>query len=323
MKAVVYERYGSPDVLELRDIPIPEIGDNDVLVRIRAGGANPFDWHYMRGLPYIMRFVLGLRRPKSGSILGSDMAGVVEAVGKTATRFRPGDEVFCEVNKGGFAEYISVPEEKLCAQPSNLSFEESAAVPMAAMTALVGVRDVCKVEPGHKVLVNGASGGVGTFAVQIAKAFGAEVTGVCSHRNVDLVESLGADRVIDYTREDFTAAAERYDAIIDSIGNHPMSACRRVMTREGVYGAVGGGHGKVIGPLRHQLRAMLTSPFVSQKMGPINDKPNSDLPTLVKLIEDGKVKPVVDRTFLLTETAAAMRYLETGRARGKVVVSVD
>jgi len=251
MKAIVYDKYGAPDeVLELREIDKPAVSDDEVLVRVRAASANPYDWHMFRGLPYPMRMMTGLRKPKSRTVLGSDMAGQVEAVGKNVSQFRPGDEVYAEVGSGGFAEYVSVSEDSLALKPANLSFEQSAAVPMAAETALQGVRDKGNAQSGQKVLVNGASGGVGTFAVQIAKHFGAEVTGVCSTRNVDLVRSIGADHVVDYTQEDFMQGDQRFDLILDAVGNHSISEYRRVMTPRGTYGAFGGGGGRWLGPAR-------------------------------------------------------------------------
>ena len=322
MKAIVYERYGSPDVLQLRELdkPIPEEGE--VLVRIIAAGLNPYDWHFLRGLPYPMRLMTGLQKPKQATILGSDMAGQVEAVGKAITRFRPGDEVFAEVGSGSCAEYICVSEAKLGPKPANATFERAAAVPMAAQTALVGLRDLANVQAGHRVLINGASGGVGTFAVQIAASLGAEVTGVCSTRNLEMVRSIGAAHVIDYTQEDFSRGTARYDVIFDMVGNHSLSACRRVLTSEGFYGTPGGGHGHWFGPATQQLKCTLISPFVSQKLAPVNDKPNKDLDVLSELIESGKITPTIDRVYPLSETADAMRYLETGRVRGKVVISV-
>ncbi len=323
MKAIVYTRYGSPDVLELRDVDKPLPNHNEVLIRVRAAGLNPYDWHFLRGLPYPMRLLTGLRKPKRATILGSDMAGQVESVGGHVTRFRPGDEVYAEVGVGACAEYISVPEKKLRARPANLTFEQAAAVPMAAQTALIGLRDAGQAKPGQKVLINGASGGVGTFAVQIAKALGAEVTGVCSAKNIELVRSLGADHVIDYAQEDFTTRSkERYDMILDLVGNHTLAECRRALTPNGFYGTTGGEKGEWFGPMALQFKATLLSPFVSQRLAPVNDKPNQDLDFLRELIEAGKVTPVIDKTYPLTETARAMRYLETGRVRGKVVVSV-
>ncbi len=322
MKAIVYHEYGSPDVLALQDVAEPVVTDGAVLVRIRAASANPYDWHFMRGLPYFMRAVSGLRTPKD-SRLGSDMAGEVEAVGKGVTRFRPGDAVYGFVAHGGFAESIAVAEEVLGPKPANLTFAQAAAVPLAALTALQGLRDAGQVRPGQRVLIVGASGGVGTFAVQLAKAFGAEVTGVCSTRNVALVRSLGADHVIDYTREDFTQGTRRYDLILQLAGMQPPSECRRALTPEGTLAlSSGDSRGRWIGPLGRIIKAAALSPFVSQKLGSFEAKSNrDDLRFLTELIESGKVTPVIDRTYPLCETADAIRYLETGRARGKVVIT--
>ena len=249
MKAIVYDEYGAPDdILELQEINKPVIGDGEVLVRIRAASANPYDWHMVRGLPYPMRMMTGLRTPKGTTVLGSDMAGQVEAVGTGVTGFRPGDAVYAEVGSGGFAEYVSVSGDSLALKPANVSFEQAATVPMAAETALQGLRDKGNVQPGQKVLINGASGGVGTFAVQIAKHFDAEVTGVCSAKNVALVRSIGADHVVDYTEEDFTQGDQHYDLILDAVGNHSISEYRHVMTPKGTYGAFGGGSGLWLGP---------------------------------------------------------------------------
>ena len=322
MKAIVYDRYGSPDVLELReeDKPVPK--EHEILVRIHAAGLNPYDWHFLRGLPYPMRLITGLRKPKQVTILGSDMAGQVEAVGDSVTRFRPGDDVFAEVGCGGCAEYICVSESNLGLKPASATYEQMAAIPMAAQTAMVGLRDLASVQVGQKVLINGASGGVGTFAVQIAAALGAEVTGVCSTRNLEWVRSIGADHVIDYTQEDFTRGTARYDTIFDMVGNHSISACRRVLTSKGFYGTPGGGHGHWFGPTTQQLKCTLLSPFVSQKLVPVNDTSNKDLDFLGELIESGKVTPVIDKVYPLPETADAMRYLEEGHVKGKVIISV-
>jgi len=324
MKAIVYEEYGAPeDVLELRDIDNPEVADDEVMIRIRAASLNPYDWHFLRGLPYVMRLMIGLRKPRRAPVvLGSDMAGQVEAVGRSVTRFRPGDEVYAEVGIGSCAEYITVPEAKPALKPANLTFEQAAAVPMAAQTALVGVRDQANVQPGQKVLVNGASGGVGSFAVQLAKTLGAEVTGVCNTRNIEMVRSLGADHIIDYTHENFTEGNERYDFILDTVGNHPMSHNRRVLTSKGTYGAPGAGGGRWLGAATQQLKAAALSPFVSQKMVPVNDKPNKDLHYMKELIEAGEVTPVIDTTYPLSKAADAMRHVEEGHTRGKVVITV-
>jgi NADPH:quinone reductase-like Zn-dependent oxidoreductase len=322
LKAITYHRYGSPDVLELEEVDEPVVNDDEVLVRVRAASVNPRDWHFMRGLPSIMR-PLGLRIPKDGG-LGSDVAGQVEAVGKTVTRFRPGDEVFAHVLRGGFAEYTAVPEDVLGLKPANLTFEQAAAVPLAGLTALQGLRDHGRVQPGQKVLIIGASGGVGTFAVQIAKSFGADVTGVCSTRNVDLVRSIGADHVIDYTQEDFTQSGQKYDLILQLAGTRSPSDCRRALTPKGkLLLSSGESDGRWIGPLDRMIKAVVLSPFVSQRLGAFEARRSGeDLQVLKELIEAGKVSPVIDRTYPLIETPAAMRYLEEGHARGKVLITV-
>ena len=322
VKAVVYETYGSPEVLELQEIDRPTVQDDEVRVAVRAAAINPFDWHYLRGTPHMVRLITGLRRPRHVTVLGSDMAGVVEAVGAKVTRFRPGDEVYAEVGTGGCAEYVSISQDLPVRKPAALGFEQAAAVPMAAGTALQGVRDKGRVQPGHKVLINGASGGVGTFAVQIARSFGAEVTGVCSQANAEMVRSIGADHVIDYTTDDFTRGEQRYDLIFDTVGNRSLSKCRRVLTAKGVYGATGGGSGRWLGPVVPQLKAVALSPFVSQRLVAVNDKPNQDLGFLNELIESGQITPVIDRTYPLSEVPEAMRYLEEGHARGKIVITV-
>ena len=325
MKAIAYEEYGSADVLEIRDVRKPNIEGDQLLVRVRAASANPYDWHFMRGIPYIARLMAtGLRKPKQ-SVLGTDVAGEVEAVGNSVTRFRPGDEVFGFVGSGGFAEYVSAPEKLLAFKPANLTFQQAATVPLAGVTALQGLRDAGEIRPGQKVLIIGASGGVGTFAVQIAKWYGAHVTGVCSTKNLDMVRSIGADRVIDYTREDFTRSGQRYDLIFQLAGTASPSACRRVLSRKGrLVLSSGDSPGRIIGPVGRLIKAVLLSPFVSQTLRPFIAKPSSDdLQILRELIEAGSVTPVIDRTYPLIEAADAIRYLETGRARGKVVVSVS
>lgn len=324
MKAIAYEEFGSPDVLELREVRKPDVEPDEVLVRVRAASPNPYDWHFMRGLPYIARLAgAGLRKPKN-SVLGSDMAGEVEAIGNEVTRFRPGDEVFGFVGAGGFAEYVSTREELLGLKPANLSFQQAATVPLAAMTALQGLRNVGEIRSGQRVLIVGASGGVGTFAVQIAKWFGADVTGVCSTRNLEMVHSMGADHVIDYTREDFTRSGQKYDLIFQLAGTASASACRRVLTPKGrLVLSSGDSPGRFIGPVDRIIKAVLLSLFVGQTMRPLVTKPRSDdLQFLRELIEAGSVTPVIDRTYPLSEAADAIRYLETGRARGKVVISV-
>ncbi|MGZ5396778.1 MAG: NAD(P)-dependent alcohol dehydrogenase [Mycobacterium sp.] len=322
MKAIVYCDYGPPDVLKLENIEKPIPGDDQVLVRVRAASVNPLDHHYMRGTPYVMRMGTGLRKPKI-TRLGVDFAGTVEAIGRNVTQFKPGDEVFGG-RTGAFAQYVSVSEGRaLVMKPENMTFEQAASVPIAAITALQALRDKGKVQPGQKVLINGASGGVGTFAVQIGKSFGAHVTGVCSTRNVDLVRSLGADEVIDYTRQDFTRSGQRYDVIVDMVGNHPFLAYRRVLNPKGIYVLVGGPKGRWIAPLDRFIKAGLLSPFVSQEFVTLMANLNrEDLTILRDLMRTGKVTPVVDRRYRLSEASEAIRYLETGRARGKVVIAV-
>ena len=326
MKAVVYTDYGSPDVLEIRDIKKPVPNDDQVLIKVRAASINPLDWHFMEGTPYIMRAMgVGLRKPKDPR-LGVDMAGQVEAVGKNVTQFKPGDEVFGG-RTGAFAEYVCARADRaIVLKPANITFEQAASVPIAAITALQGLRDKGHVQPGQKVLINGASGGVGTFAVQIAKSFGADVTGVCSTRNLDLVRSLGADHVIDYTKEDFTKGDERYDVILDNVGTQPLSGFRHALQPKGICVMIGGGgpnDGGLIGPMGRPIVALLMSPFISQKMGMMMAELNKeDLTILGDLMQSGKVKPVIDRTYPLSQIAEAMRYLEAGHARGKVIITV-
>jgi NADPH:quinone reductase-like Zn-dependent oxidoreductase len=321
MKAIVYRNYGSPDVLGCEEVEKPTPGDGEVLVRVRAAAANPMDYGLMSGV-YLMRLMTGLRKPKL-TRPGADLAGEVEAVGRNVTRFQPGDPVFGAA-RGAFAEYVCAREDRLALKPANITFEQAAAITVAGLTALQGLRDKGRLQPGQKVLINGASGGVGTFAVQIAKSLGADVTGVCSTRNVDLVQSIGADHVIDYTRGDFTRSGERYDLIFDCVGNRPLSAWRRVMTPKGTFVAVGvRPGGRWIGPLRYLVRFLVSSRFVSQKvvvfMASVNP---ADLTVLKDLIEAKKVTPVVDRRYSLSEAAEAIRYLQEGHARGKVVISV-
>jgi NADPH:quinone reductase-like Zn-dependent oxidoreductase len=318
MKAVVYYNYGSPDVLKCEEIEKPTAGDNEVLIKVRAASVNPLDRFFMRGTP-IVRILPGLRKPKV-TRLGVDVAGQVEAVGRNVTQFKPGDEVF-GVCRGAFAEYVCAVEDKLALKPANISFEDAAAVPVAALTALQGLRDKGRIQPGHKVLVDGASGGVGTFAVQIAKSFGAEVTAVCSTRNVDTARSLGADHVIDYTREDFTQSGQRYDLILGANAYHSIFDYRRALSRNGIFVMVGGGWIQI-------LQAMLLGPFLSRigskKMRFFIAKINTkDLDFLKDLLEAGKVVPVIDRRYPLSDVAEALRYLEEGHAQGKVVITVE
>jgi len=323
MKAIRYRCYGSPEVLELAEVAKPTPADDEVLVKVQAASVNPLDWHYMRGKPYIMRLSSGIGRPADPRF-GVDFAGTVEAVGKNVQRFKPGDEVFGG-KSGALAEFVTVREARaLVLKPANISFEEAAAVPIAAVTALQAVRDKGQVEPGQKVLVNGASGGVGTFAVQIAKSYGAEVTGVSSTRNLELVRSLGADHVIDYKQQDFTRGAQRYDVIIDNVGNHPLLAYRRVLEPDGIVVMVGGPSGDPwIGPLARPIRAAVLSPFVSQRFAMLMAELNpEDMGVLRDLLAAGKLKPVIDRRYTLSEVPAAIAYLEEGRARGKVVIAV-
>jgi NADPH:quinone reductase-like Zn-dependent oxidoreductase len=323
MKAITIDRYGSPDVLRLEDIDKPAVGADDVLVRIRAAGANIADCYIMTGRPYIMRLATGLFKPKVNG-LGANFAGQVEAVGESVTRFAPGDEVFGEVSMGAcFAEYTCAKEDGLAPKPANLTFEQAAAVPMAALTALQALRDKGHIEAGQKVLINGASGGVGTFAVQIAKSFGAEVTGVCSTPNVEMVKSLGADHVIDYTREDFTEGDERYDLMLDNVGNRSLLKCRRVLKPDAIYISNGGPDGRWLGPAAHLLKTLMLSPFVSQKVTPLLETANADdLHTLKDLIEAKRITPIIDRTYPLTEVPEALRHLQTHHARGKIVITL-
>jgi NADPH:quinone reductase-like Zn-dependent oxidoreductase len=324
MKAIVQDRYGPPDVLELRDIETPTAGDKEVLVRVHAAAVNALDWHYMRGDPYVARPSMGLRRPKV-RIRGRDFAGRVEAVGEGVDRFRPGDEVFGEAD-GAFAEYVSAPAGAVDPKPANLTFEQAAAVPVAGNTALMGLRDLAQVRPGQQVLINGASGGVGTFAVQIAKSLGAEVTGVCSARNADLVRSIGADRVIDYASEDFSRNGQRYDVVFDLVGNRSLTDCRRALTPDGTLVLSGGGvseGGSLVGPMALFVKGMLLSRFVRHRLLQFTEEPsNENLAALRQLIESGAVAPVVDRTYQLSEVPEAIRYLEVDHARAKVVIAV-
>jgi NADPH:quinone reductase-like Zn-dependent oxidoreductase len=322
MKAVVYTKYGSPDVLQLKEVEKPRPKGNEILIRVHAASANAADRHLMRGDPFFLRFAYGLLKPKK-QILGSDIAGRVEAVGRNVQEFLPGDEVFGDISGcglGSFAEYVSVPEHAVISKPASMTFEEAAAVPMAAVTALQGLRDKGQIQPGHKVLIHGASGGVGTFAVQIAKAFRAEVTAVCSTRKVDLVRSIGADHVIDYTQEDFTKTGQRYDLILAANGDRSIFEYKRALAPTGRYVVTGGSMAQL-------FQAMLLGPLLStagrQKMGNVLARPNQkDLACMKELLEAGKVIPVIDRCYPLSETAEAIRYLEAGHARGKVVITV-
>ena len=322
MKAIVQDKYGSADELELRDINKPELGDHDLLVQVHAAAFDPGVWHLMTGLPYLIRLGSGLRTPKS-HVLGKDVAGRVEAVGANVTQFQPGDEVFGTCD-GSFAEYACARENRLAPKPVNLTFEQAAAVPDSAVTAVHALRDAGKVQSGQKVLVIGAAGGIGTFAVQLAKAFGAKVTGVCSTTKTDLVQSIGADDVIDYTRDDFADRVHHYDLILDTAGNRSLSHLRRTLTPRGTLVIIGGeGGGRWVGADR-QLRAFLLSPFVSQRLLALFslERSQEDLKFLSGHIEAGKVRPIIDRTYPLSEVAEAIRSWEHGHARGKVVITV-
>lgn len=321
MKAIVQDRYGSPgEVLEIRDIDRPEIGNDEVLVRTRAASVNIGDWHMMRGLPYIVRLAGGLRKPKH-PVPGINVAGEVKSVGRDVRTLQPGAEVFgwCD---GAFAEYACAGEDNFLMKPADLTFEQSAAVGDSAITALKAVRDQAKVRPGQTVLVNGASGGVGTFAVQIANAFGAEVTGVCSARNADMVRSIGAERIIDYAREDFTESGERYDVMLDLVSSHSLADCRRALTPRGTYVLIGKSDpGRWFG-LGRLLRTLATSPFVGQTMRAFVATANrKDLTTLKEMVEAGKVTPVIDRSYGLSEVPEAMQYQGEGHTRGKIIVT--
>lgn len=323
MRAITYTVYGPPEVLSLTEVSQPAPGPDEILVRVRAASVNPLDWHFMRGTPYLVRLMTGWLRPKNPR-LGVDLAGTVEAVGGNVTAFKPGDEVFGAA-RGAFAEFVCAPAGRLVSKPANVSFTHAAAVPIAGLSALQGLRDTGGIRPGQKVLINGAAGGVGTFAVQIARALGAEVTGVCSTRNVELVRSLGAAHVVDYTREDFTRSGTRFDLILDAIGNHPPAALRRALTPTGTAALVGGSNaGRWLGPTADMIKASASSTFSRQKLRPVMARLNQpDLVVLAKMLQAGKVTPVIDRTYPLRDAPAAIRYLETGRARGKVVITLE
>jgi NADPH:quinone reductase-like Zn-dependent oxidoreductase len=337
MKAAVYTRYGPPDVVQIKDLEKPVPKDNEALIKVRAASVNPLDGGLVKGKPYSGRIMTGLRKPKD-TRPGRDVAGQVEAVGRNVTQFKPGDEVFgvCISDPqdsgvgvwvhchGAFAEYACAPESTLVMKPDNVTFEQAASAPIAAFTALQGLREKGQIQPGQKVLINGAAGGVGTFAVQIAKSFGADVTGVCSTRNVDMVRSIGADHVIDYTQEDFAKSGQRYDLFFDCFANHSLSACRRVLTPKGIYIGVGGpGSRWMIGLLARPIQALVLSPFVSQKLLTVLARPNKEgLTTMRELMATGKVRPVIDRCYRLSEVVEAIRYLEQRHARGKVVITL-
>jgi NADPH:quinone reductase-like Zn-dependent oxidoreductase len=323
MKAIVQERFGPPDVLRLVDTDLPEFEADDVLVRVHAAALNPYDWHMLRGDPLIARLMgVGLTKPKA-RVAGVDAAGRVETVGANVRGLQPGDQVlgFCQ---GAFAEYARARADRVVPKPARLTFEQAAAVPMAALTALQGIRDAGQVRAGHRVLVNGAAGGVGTYAVQIGAALGTEVTGVCSTGNVELVRSIGAAHVVDYTTEDFTEGPTRYDVILDNVGNRPLRRLRRALTPTGILVLnAGGSPGHVVGAVGSIVRAVVVNGFVRQRLQPLTAKQKrEDLLTLTALIEDGKLTPVLDRTYPLADTAEGLRHVEQGHARGKVVITV-
>jgi len=325
MKAVVYHEYGSPDVLAVQEVDKPAIKEGEVLMRVLGAAVNPGDWDLLHGRPYVLRPITGLRRPRN-KVLGLAVAGRIETVGNNMSKVRPGDDVYAEISKGGFAEYARVPQAALAPKPSNLTFEQAAAVPVVGVTALQALRDIGRVQPGQKVLINGASGGVGTFAVQIAKALGAEVTGVCSTKNVDLVRSIGADHVIDYTREDFTRSGQQYDLILDNVGNRSLSEYRRALTPKGMLIPNSNkGGGRWIGAfLRRAVKALLLSPFVSQRLRPFAASgKGEDLVVMTELMEAGKVTPVIDRAYPLGETGEALRYYGKGHTRGRIIITME
>ncbi len=322
MKAAVYRNYGSPDVLKYEEIEKPVPGDNEVLIRIRAAAVNPLDWHLMRGRPYVVRILFGLRRPRI-TRPGRDVAGEVEAVGRNVTQFKPGDEVFGSC-RGAFAEYVCAPESALVTKPANVTFDQAASAPVAVFTALQALRDKGRIQPGHKVLINGAAGGVGTFAVQIAKTFGADVTGVCSTRNLELVRSIGANRIIDYTREDFIRDGQRYDLILDCFATHSLTTYSRILSPGGTCVLVGGPAASVTGLLAGWIAAFVLSRLTSRKFVMfVARSSKEDLALIAELMATGKVTPVIDRRYGLSEVVEAVRYLERGHARGKVVITLE
>ncbi|MFD9700434.1 NAD(P)-dependent alcohol dehydrogenase [Lentzea sp. NPDC059081] len=327
MKAIVQDYYGSPDALRFEEVETPTAADDEVVVRVHAASVNPYDWHVMRGDPYLSRLVFGLGRPRR-RIRGRDFAGRVDSVGTAVTSWRRGDEVFGDLGaaNGAFAEYVSLPATMIEAKPATLTFEQAAALPLAATTALTCLRDAAEVEPGQRILVNGASGGVGTFAVQLAKTLGADVTAVCSTANVELLESIGADHVIDHTREDFSRCGRRHDVVLDLVGNRSLTDCRRVLTPRGTLVLSGGGSsrgGSLVGPMGLTVRGQVLARFVRHRVvAPLAAPGAEKLATLRELAESGRITPVIDRTFPLSDAAEAIRYLELGHASGKVVITV-
>jgi len=322
MKAITQHRYGGLETLEYETVARPVAAKDEVLIRVQGASINAADWLLMRGEPFVARLAFGLRRPKV-STRGRDVAGVIEAVGGNVRRFSVGDEVYAEVDAGSFADYTVAQEKRLAHKPSRLSFAEAAAVPIAATTALQGVRDVAKIKPDDTVLINGASGGVGSFAVQLAKAYGAEVTGVCSTANLEFVRSLGADHVIDYTVEDFTTGEARYDVVIDLVANRSLAECRRALTRHGTLVLASGNGGRVLGPIRRMLAAVLLGMFVTQNLRPLTAVASgADLEALRKLIEAGTITPAVDRSYPLAETPEAIRYFVEEHVKGKITITV-
>ena len=322
MKALVYRDYGGPEVLEYEDIDTPVPGEGELLVKVRSAAVNPVDWHYIRGTPYPVRFGSGLSKPKSRQRAGFDFAGIVESIGVNVTRFAAGDAVF-GARKGALAEYVAIRADGCAKKPERLTFDQAAAATVAGLTALHALRDQARIQTGQRLLINGASGGVGTFAVQLAKVFGAEVTGVQSTRNLELVRSLGADHVIDYTRDDFATSGEHYDAVLDNVGNRSLADVRRVLTRTGTYVFNGGGGPSDGVPLGRIVRMLIVSPFISQRCRLFVSTANrDDLQALADLMESGRVTPALDRIFEFSEAAEAIRHMETGHARGKVVVRV-
>jgi len=323
MKAITYRCYGSPDVLAFEDIEKPLPADDEILVKVVAASVNPLDWHFVRGTPYFLRLMSGLGAPDD-TRLGVDFAGTVEAVGRDVTRFKPGDEVFGGSN-GVFADYVTVAANgAVVMKPAEVTFEQAASAPIAAITALQALRDIGKLEPGQKVLINGASGGVGTFAVQIAKSLGAEVTGVNSTRNVEMVRSIGADHVFDYRKEDYTESGQQFDLIIDMVSNHSLSKNRRALTPDGTFVIVGGGKGNWLGPIMTPIKAAMMSPFVDQEFAMVLAEMNQpDLEALGELIQAGEVTAVIDSRYPLSDVAAAIRHSEEGHTRGKIIINVQ